>query len=169
MYQAYPGGADLPEQQQPAPGSVLTAVKLMYAGAAVSLLGLILSLATVGSIKAAILKANPSYTTTKLHAAEGVAIGIIVAEAIIGVALWIWMALANKRGRSWARIVASVLFGLNTLVLIANVSQPHASVALLYNVVLWLIGLAAIVLLWRRQSSAYFQARSPVRGGRAAS
>ena len=159
MYEAYPGGAQMPEQQRPpAPASVLTAVKLMYAGAAVSLLGLILNLVTAGSIKTAIRKADPSFTSTQVHNAEIVAITAIIVEALLGVGLWLWMAWANKRGRNWARIVASVLFALNTLFLVINLARPHAVVGLLYDVVIWLIGLSAIIFLWRKDSNPYFEA-----------
>ncbi|MGO8885283.1 MAG: hypothetical protein ACLPUO_15130 [Streptosporangiaceae bacterium] len=159
MYQAYPGGAQMPEQQRPAPPqSVLTAVKLMYAGAAVSVLGLIISLATVGSVKSAIRSADPTYTSSQLHAAEVLIITVAVIEALVGVGLWLWMAWANKRGRNWARIVATVLFALNTLGLVLNLARPHTIIGTVYSTVLWLIGLSAIILLWRKESSPYFAA-----------
>jgi hypothetical protein len=157
MYQAYPGGAEMPQDERlPAPRSVLTAVKLMYAGAAVSVVGLVLSLATIGSVKTALRSAYPHYTAAQLHGAEIVAISSVVVESLISVGLWVWMAWANKRGKNWARIVASVLFGLNTLLLLLTVGRPHSAVGLLYYALLWLIGLGAIVLLWQRDSSAYF-------------
>jgi len=55
--------------------------------------------------------------------------------------------------------VSSVLFGVNTLgllyVLIAAGSTAIQKVA---SVALWLVGLAAVVFLWRSDSSAYFNA-----------
>ena len=48
MYQPYPSGGQPAEPlRPPAPAPVLTAVKLMYAGAAVSAAGLIIGLALV--------------------------------------------------------------------------------------------------------------------------
>ena len=49
-YQPYPSGGGQPVEpiRPPAPAPVLTAVKLMYAGAAVSTVSLIISLADIG-------------------------------------------------------------------------------------------------------------------------
>ncbi len=76
---------------------------------------------------------------------------------IIGVLLWLWMAWANNKGSNWARIVATVLFGLNTISVILDVGR--ASVAIIPVAVGWLIGLAAIVLLWRKETTAYIRPR----------
>ena len=59
MYQPYPGGGQSAEPlRPPAPGPVLTAVKLMYAGAAVSAVNLIISLAVIGGVKAYLARGN---------------------------------------------------------------------------------------------------------------
>jgi hypothetical protein len=158
MYQPYPSGGQEPMQQQPpAPSSVLTAVKLMYAGAALSAIGIVLELVSIGSVKSAIKKANPKLTTTQIHSAEIVGVAIVVIIGLIGVGLWIWMAWANGRGKNWARIVASVLFGLSTIDVLLSVARPHATIGLLLTILVWLVGLGAILFLWRKDSSAYFQ------------
>jgi hypothetical protein len=160
MYQPYPSGGQEPAPQQPvAPQSVLTAVKFMYAGAALSAVGLILSFATAHSLRHAILVKYPHYTSSQLHAAEVVTVAGDVIGGLIAVGLWVWMARANGAGKSWARIVSSVLFGINTLEFLAAVARPHAIIALLFALLVWLAGLGAIMLLWRRESSAYFQAQ----------
>ncbi len=111
MYQPYPSSGQMPEPVRPEPpDSVLTAVKLMYAGAVVSALSLIVGVATIGSLRSALQRANPSYTSSQLHTAEVAGVVFIVVFGLIGVGLWIWMAMANKRGANWARIVATVFF-----------------------------------------------------------
>ena len=56
MYQPYPTEAKLPEPDRPpTPPSVLTAVKVMYVGAAASLLGIIINIVTVSATKTAIV------------------------------------------------------------------------------------------------------------------
>jgi len=164
MYQPYPtaGQGQPPERPQP-PRPVRTAVMLMYAGAALSVIGVVLELVAVGSVRKAIKKADPSLTATQLHNAEvfGVAFAVII--GLIGVGLWIWMAWANGRGKGWARIVASVLFGLNTVFLLLAFARPHVGIGLILNLLVWLAGLGAIVLIWNRQSSAYYQAMSQPR------
>jgi hypothetical protein len=159
MYQPYPSPGQMPEPVRPeAPDSVLTAVKLMYAGAVVSALSLIVGVVTIGSLKSALRTANPSYTSTQLHTAEVAAIAIIIVLGLLGIGLWLWMAWANKRGANWARITATVFFGLDTLSLLAGFARPEALFSRLVGLLIWLIGLGAIVLLWRRESSAFFTA-----------
>jgi hypothetical protein len=77
---------------------------------------------------------------------------------VITVGLWLWMARANRAGNNWARIVASVLFGLNTIFLLLSFARPHASIGAVLNLLIWLVGLGAIVLLWRRDSTGYIAA-----------
>lgn len=159
-YQPYPtsGSEQLPQQQRPAqPPSISTAVKLMYVGAALSALEFIVGLATVGSLKQDIIKASTKHlTATQLHTAQVVGIATIVILGLIGIGLWIWMARANGAGKSWARIVAGVLFGLNTLGLLSAVARPNAAGTKIFDVLGWLVGLGVTIFLWRRDSSEYY-------------
>jgi hypothetical protein len=159
-YQPYPtGGAADPEPQRPAaPTPVLQAVKLMYAGAIVSAISLIITLATVGSLKTAIHNADPSLTASKLHSAEVAAVAVAIVFGLIGIGLWLWMAYANKAGKNWARITATVFFGLDTLSVLTSFRQAEPVLSRLITILIWLIGLGAIVLLYQRESSAYFSA-----------
>jgi hypothetical protein len=157
MYQPYPTGGQMPvpQPQQP-PSSVLTAVKLMYAGAVLSGLGLVIGLVTIGSLKTAIHKADPTFTTSQINAAYGIAIGTEVVVGLLGIGLWLWMAWANRAGKNWARITGTVFFGLNTLFLLLAISRPHAGLGLIFDVLVWLVGLGATIMLWRGESSPYF-------------
>jgi hypothetical protein len=157
MYQPYPSGGQVPEPQpQQPPSSVLNAVKLMYVGAGLSALGLIIGLATIGSLKSAILKADPSFTASQVHATEAVAIGTEIVVGLIGIGLWLWMASANKAGKSWARITGTVFFGINTLFLLLAITRPHAGIGLIFDILVWLVGLGAVIMLWRSDSGIYF-------------
>jgi hypothetical protein len=102
--------------------------------------------------------------------------GVIVFGLVV-IALWLWMARANGQGRNWARIVSTVLFGLATLQLIsqASVQQPvsHAGFAVMVfgvivPVLAWLVGLAAVWLLWRPASSAFFKPQGFTQAGHSA-
>jgi hypothetical protein len=133
-------------------------VKLMYAGAALDAIGLLIYLVSIGTIRTAIRKADPSWSTSRVHTAVVAFVGLEVILALIGIGLWLWMAWANKGGRSWARIVALVLFGLSTLFLLLSVAQLHAALGLLLELLGWLVGMGATISLWRKDSSAYYQA-----------
>jgi hypothetical protein len=168
MYQPYPGGsAQTPEPFRPeVPQSITRAVQFMYAGAAASLIGIIISLTTLSSLKSDIIKRYPNYTQTQVNNAQHVAIGAAIVVGLITVGLWLWMAQSNKAGKNWARIVSTVLFGLSTLSVLSGLASAGVAtggVARIYGVVVWLIGLGAIILLWRRDSSEYFKSASAPR------
>jgi hypothetical protein len=118
-------------------------------------------------VKSQLLKRSPNLTAAQLTTAEHVKIALSIVSGLIGVGLWIWMAQMNKRGRSWARITSTVFFGIETLgVLVSAIgvgALGDAGAIRFYNILTWLIGLGAIILLWRRQSSDYFNVRDAPR------
>jgi hypothetical protein len=132
------------------------AVRLMYAGAVVSALSLIVGLVTVGSLRNSLHKSDTSLTTSQLHSLQTVVVVGSVFIGVISIGLWVWMALMNKAGKSWARIVSTVLFGLDTLFLLLGVARAGAAAGTLVSILTWLIGLGAVIFLWRKDSSAYF-------------
>jgi hypothetical protein len=160
MYEPYPTSrpGQEPEQIQP-PRSVLNAVKLMYAGAALEVLAVIIAVVTIGSLKSAILARHPAYTTAQLHNAEAARTVPLVIGGLIAIGLWLWMAWANGRGRSWARVVSAVFFGINTLDLLISLFAVRAVATLIIGVVIWLVGLGAIVLLFSKESGPFYQPR----------
>jgi hypothetical protein len=158
MYQPYPSsGKSVQPERPPAPVSVLNAVKLMYAGAAISTVSLVISLADVSGTKAAIRKARPGLTATQVNQLDTFIIALAVVSGVVGIALWLWMARANGQGKNWARVVSTVLFGLATLDLFGVFSQPKTVLGLVFPVLTWLVGAAAVWLLWRPDSSAFFK------------
>jgi hypothetical protein len=164
MYQPYPSAGQAPEPARPAPPpSVVMAVRLMYAGAAVSAVSLVVGLATVGGLRTALHRSQPTLTPTQLHDLQTVIVVGSVVVGLISIGLWVWMALTNKAGKSWARIVATVLFGLDTLFLLLGLARAGAAASFLVSILTWLIGLGAVILLWRKDSSEYITAQSAPR------
>ena len=164
MYQPYPQGEQPPsEPSRPGPPRpVRTAVLLMYTGAALSAVSLIVTVLNFHAIERVIRNASSTLTAQQVHNDAIVAVTIAVVESLIAIGLWLLMAWGNKNGQNWARITATVLFGLNTLFLLLSFVRATVSVSLAFSVLVWLIGLAAIVLLWRKESSEYFAtARTP--------
>ncbi|MGH3302961.1 MAG: hypothetical protein ACRDOK_15000 [Streptosporangiaceae bacterium] len=160
-YQPYPTGAGSSNigQQGPRPSSVRTAVILMYVGAGLSALALIGDLALSGRIKAAVGSAErrartaKPLTATQIHAVENAYILIIVVVLLVAIGMWVWMAWANGRGRGWARILSSVFFGLNTILLVFFGSRTLTTAV--FVGLGWLAGLAALIFLWRRDTTQY--------------
>ena len=161
-YGGSPGGPynmPPPPQRPTAPPSVLTAVKLIYAGAALSLVGIVVTLTQKDAIRKMIAANNPKLTQSQLDVAMNVGLAFGVILGLLGVGLWLWMASANKKGYSWARVVSSVFFGIDTLYLLYVLfAGGNPAIQKVASVLLWLVGLGAVVFLWRSDSSAYFNA-----------
>jgi hypothetical protein len=66
------------------------------------------------------------------------------------------MAWKTGQGRGWARILSSVLFGLCTLDQL-SLLKSGVAIGTIFEVVTWLVGLGAIILLWLSSSSEYFR------------
>jgi hypothetical protein len=133
----------------PSSRTVRAAVRLMCAGAAVTTLSLIISIISLPFI-------GRSAATLRLLGRSQplpVAITVGIVGGLVLIALGLWMARANGQGRNSARILSTVLFCLATLHLFGN----NGVVQVVFAVLTWVIGLAAVWLLWRPTSSAFFK------------
>jgi hypothetical protein len=162
MYHAYPNGDQpaapyVPAGSPPVPPSVARAVRVMYAGAWASTLGIVLDLVSVRSLQARLVtmtNANGSrLTAAQVAQQEHLAIASLVAMGVVAVGLWVWMARSNRDGKSWARPVATVIFAAATLQFVADLNGSSGLAGTVetrsYGIVVWLIGLAAVILLWQ--------------------
>jgi hypothetical protein len=71
------------------------------------------------------------------------------------------MAWANGRGRSWARGVSAALFVLGTLGLpIISLRTARNAATLIIGMLIWLVGLAVIVLIFNSSSGPFYPVRS---------
>jgi hypothetical protein len=141
----------------PAPRPIVIAVQAMYAGAALTAVGIVISVISLTAGGTAVLKSSyPHQTAAQLHTTETSLIVIAAFSGLIEIGAWLLVARANSGGLKWARIVACVLFALNTWNLATHLVRVGAVANLVYTVLIWLIGLAAVILLWHRESSAYF-------------
>ncbi len=109
--------------------TVLAAVRLMCAGAAVSTVSLIIVLAVIIDIKAGhdVLGRRP--IAAQVSQVNTPVIAQVIVSYLIPVGVWLWMARANGRGRNWARILFTVLFGLTTLTLAGVIPPPEINIS----------------------------------------
>lgn len=152
----------MPGARPEPPSSIVNAVRLMFVGAALLALSIIIGITTTGSVRDQMIEQDPSLSGSELDAAVAVVVGLAVVLGLVGVGLWIWMALTNKRGLGWARIVATVLGGLNILFnligLIGTTGGPtFVSLAMI------VLAVVIIWLLFRPESSQYYNAVSDYR------
>jgi hypothetical protein len=69
------------------------------------------------------------------------------------------MAQSCRAGKGWARVVSSVFFGIDTVSVLAGTAAAQGGgLSRIYGILVWVIGLIAIILLWQRSSSDYFRA-----------
>lgn len=157
----YPGGGQYGGMGQAPPKPtkpvfIERAVQLMYVGAGLSVLSLVLGVAQNGSIKTQLQNQNPTYDASKINSLVAATIAVLIVGALIGVGLWVMNAIAVSKGHSWGRIVGTVFWGIATLVTLVNLAQTTASGVKVVSVLEWLVGLVIVVLLWRKPSSDFF-------------
>ncbi|MGD0068572.1 MAG: serine/threonine-protein kinase [Streptosporangiaceae bacterium] len=141
----------------PMPGTMVTAVRLMYAGAAFALVYAIGFVAVVSGI----IKNHPTGTLAR-DGLAAIAVPVILVS-LVEIALWLWVARGCRNRRNGARVTGTVLFGIHTLgALGVLASHSNIGLARLLTVVSWLIACSAVVFLWRRPSSAFFAASNPM-------
>ena len=172
MYKPYPSGGNTVEpDRRAAPTTVVNAVKLMYAGAALWIITLIIVVTLLVADKAGghVRWDGHTLTAAQFGHLKPLIIAVTVVVGLVAPAMWLWMARADGQGRSWARILSTVLFGLATLQLTGIYQTPVSHVGfgevlgLIVPVLNWLIGLAAVWLLWRPASSAFFKSARAAR------
>lgn len=163
MYQPYPTGAQLPEVEKPTvPAQVKRAVTAMYVGAAATVAAVVIEILTVNATKAAIEKRSPHLTVSQVNATQHALIIGSIVSGLIAVAAWLVIARACKNGHNWARITGTALFGLATVdTLVGAAVAPLAGLVRIWALVVWLVGLTAVVFLWQRSSTAFFKGTGP--------
>jgi hypothetical protein len=143
------------------PTSVLTAVWLMYGGAALTVLGITIDLVVISQLKTSYLNQHPLLGQTGINRINGLA-GIgdlaVIIGGMIGVTLWVSLAMAANRGRGWIRTVGTVLFGIDTLLFIGTIGRPGISAIKTIHSLIWLTGLVTVIFLWQRSASHFFSA-----------
>ena len=81
----------------------------------------------------------------------------------IAIILMLWLAWAIGRRHDWARVVFIIFWGITTLSIIAALSEGAAVAApadFAGGVLVWLLQLAAVLLIFARQSAPYYRHRS---------
>lgn len=156
------GGVGVQVEQPP---SIRLAVRLMYVGAVLSVLEIVIAWTTRNQLHDRIVDSlrNTDRTLTAHQVDSLVTVSLAVATVLglAGVGLWIWMATENGAGRSWARVVATVLGGLNVLSLLTTVGAGRSSaVSTVASLVSLVLSVVILVLLWRRESGEFYRARS---------
>ena len=151
----------------PAPKAVRDAVRHMRLGAVLTLAVSVTVLLTLGSIRSGFIH-DPAAGQWHTFVLTRIVPGLASAPIIAGV--WLWLAWANGRGYPWARPAFTALFGLLTAGLFFGFGEYGGHDALIYiwpdviaTTALWLVGLAAMFLIFGETARPYYQSRAPTR------
>jgi hypothetical protein len=150
------------QSRGPAPSSVTTAVRLMFLGAALSVVGLIVAFAQKDDLRTQLQNQHPDWDSSKLDTAVNAGLAVSAVIGIVVLVLYVLLALQVGKGKNWARIVTWVIAGLGVLALGATLGGNATGLSKGLGVVSGLIDLAIIVLLLLAPSNAYFRRRQPV-------
>ena len=134
----------------------------MYAGAAVQLAAVVTMVVTGASVTAALAR-DPGLTAAQWHQVSSLLTFKEVSGAIV-VGLWLVLAWAIGQRRDVARFAFTALFALFSIEILIAMAQHAAAYApadLIAGAAVWLIALATMVLIFTRQSNAYY--RQPAR------
>ena len=162
-YPSQPGVQYTPGRRKPmaaeVPQVVHNAVRLMYAGAAVTAVAFVLSIIAFGRYSHnETVDRNFGYTaaaSSQNSMAGAAAIGLCA--DLLGLVCWIWLAAAARRGNGWTRIAGTVLlcvYSVVTLVVVFGTKNDQG--AEFSTIVVWALGLATVVPLWTQQAREFF-------------
>jgi H+/Cl- antiporter ClcA len=157
-YPSYPVGSseDVPARPAP-PTTVANAVWLMYARAALGLIGALAGYSTRDTLKDKIVAEHPEYDKAKVDQVLNAALVLGIAIAVIIAVLYVLLAIQVRNGKNWARIVTLVLAAFGLLSFPAVLAQIHTSLTILAGALGALLNLGILVLLLLPPSNAYFR------------
>ena len=161
-YGQMPGGSYTPPPPPVRPKSIDLAVKLMQAGGVLALVNLLTVFLFKDQIREAAEEsaAKSGQANVDIDTIVSVSIAFAVIFGLLGALLWFWMASSNGKGKSWARIVASVFYGLSLLSLVASFMQAQPMLGRLLSLVSLAIGTGAMLMMWKKESTDYYNAVS---------
>jgi hypothetical protein len=87
-----------------------------------------------------------------------------VLAVLMACAVWLWLAWMSSRGKQRGRVAFAVFFGVTSLSVLYTLSQGslvYAPAAMSVGLGIWAIAAAAIMLIFNKASSPYFQRWEP--------
>lgn len=167
-YGQAPGSWGQPDHLQSPPEkpkSLAMAVNLMWVGLVLSVLSVLSIFTMTDTMRAearrGIEATGEVATDGMVSASLAIAIGMVVVIGLIQAIAWAVMAIFNGKGKSWARITASVLGGLGIAFGLFGLTESGLS--LVMNIISLLLAIAILVLLWRKENNPWFAYHSAPR------
>jgi len=146
-----------PPPAGPPPQPVVTAARLMFVGAGLGLINLIVVLASKSSLRDQIARKNPDFDAHQLDTAVNAAVAVGIVFGIIFTVLYVLLALQVQKGKNWARIVTWILAALGVLGALASLAQTTTGGSRVLSLISGVLDVAIIILLAQKVSNAYFR------------
>lgn len=164
---ATPPAPPAPPQQ---PATIAQAVRLMYVAMGISVA---LSLIALLDVEQAIADARAGIDDASVSEDTIRAIfwTTFVLTLALTVGLWVWMAIKIGQGRAWARVLGTVFYGLSAAGFLLSLigagfvgtAAAGGPVGLAINAAIFALQTYIVVLIWRKESTAYIDAVSAYR------
>ncbi len=153
------------------PSTVQNAVYLMYAGAALGIIGMLVSLLTLDSMRQQVeeqfaAQGGGPVDQSLVDTSVTIGIGVGVVFGLVGAGLWIMNAIFCGRGANWSRILSTVFAAILVLSSLVTFVQPGSGFTKAITGLTLVVGIAAVVLLWQRPSNQFFQQAGAARAAR---
>ena len=154
--------------RRPEPPPVLRqATALMLVGAGLTIVSAVVFFATTDRYAGALVEATGA-GRARVDAAVDEAEAQEIFRTVLGVGLWVWMAVKNGQGRKWARVVATVFGVINVAgfalggALVSGLDSGEVAEYLLPQLIVGVVsvalGIVILVLLHRPAASQYYEA-----------
>ena len=143
------------------PQQVNAAFWLYIAGAVLSLIALIISIATIGSLKDSLQQQastnGQQLSDSAASAAIGISVTIAVVFGILYIAAYVLFAVFMRRGANWARIVLLIVTVLSLFGVLGGYGVGAARVV---------VGVIATILIFTKPANEYFRGSRTARAAR---
>lgn len=147
------------------PRTIRVAVVLMFVGAALSLLGIFASFTGSEQMAEMYDEISPGLSSEQVDdmVSQNQASGAV--GGLVAVGLWIWMAVVNGQGKTWARITGTVLGGIHiaSILIMVPISAalfPVPALSLVLSIGTATLAVVIIILMYQRDASAYYETMS---------
>lgn len=140
-------------------GSIARTITTMYVGLAASLIaGLVVFLdqITADSMTDEIQAAYPDYTASETATEAGAMNTYFYLMLVLGIVGWLWAVWAVRRGARRTHLVGTVIFGLALTAALINLAMPMPDHTLWVNWLPTLVGIVAVIQLWRLHADGAF-------------
>jgi hypothetical protein len=138
------------------PPSVLTAVRLMFIRAALSVISVVVAVTSKDAIKKAVIQSDSTLTPAQVNTAVNIGIGVAVVFGIGFLVLYTILALQLGKGKNWARVVALIFAILGILGGLISVARPQPTLNRVVALVIALVDVGIFVTLVQRRTREFF-------------